>query len=46
MENKTQNFEDIRVPVYFSIEDNKVLIDVESMENDFDMKVKELEDDN
>lgn len=43
MENKKYVFEEIKVPVYFFIENNKVHIDVEGMENEFDLKVNELQ---
>lgn len=42
MENKKYSFENVSVPVYFFVEDNKVHIDVEEMENEFDLKVNEL----
>lgn len=42
MKNKYR-FENISIPVYFTIVDNKVIIDVQSMEEEFDFKVNELQ---
>lgn len=44
MENKKYTFDEIKTPVYFFIEDNKVHIDVEGMENEFDRQVQELKE--
>lgn len=40
---KKYSFEHISVPVYFTIIDNKVVIDVQSMEEEFDFKVNDLQ---
>lgn len=40
--NQKYTFESLEVPIYFFVENNKVVIDVEGMENEFDMKVNEL----
>lgn len=41
---KQYNFENISVPVYFTIVDNKVIIAVKSMVEEFDLKVQEVKD--
>ena len=40
--NKKYVVEKIEVPVYFFVEDNKVIINVESMEQYLDEKIQEL----
>ena len=44
MENEKYKFENIEIPVYFFIENNKVNIDVEEMENELDSKIKQLQE--
>lgn len=42
MENEKIHFDNIETPVYFFIENNKIHIDVEEMEREFDFKVNAL----
>ena len=40
--NKKYNFGNIEIPIYFFVENNKVMIDIKEMKNGFYIKMNEL----